>query len=148
MRVRAGRRTCLEQKQPVEARLSCGAGLTGRYFGGQATQQEQRFDARGEDPDQFAGWFEQAMNAFSHLRLFVRLCKFMSGNHRGDRSLFSVRFCSAANHGQGICSIRIDFQLGTNGGDANGFAVTWEGPYRKKLPLPERWGDWRFVERL
>ena len=64
MRVRAGRRTCLEQKQPVEARLSCGAGLTGRYFGGQATQQEQRFDARGEDPDQFAGWFEQSMTLF------------------------------------------------------------------------------------
>jgi hypothetical protein len=69
----------------------CGAGLTGRYLGGQATQQEQRFDARGEDPDQFAGWFEQAMNALLHLRLFGRLCKFMSGNHRGDRSLFSVR---------------------------------------------------------
>ena len=95
MRVRVGRRTCLEQKQPVEARLSCGAGLTGRYLGGQATQQEQRFDARGEDPDQFAGWFEQAMNDFSHLRLFGRLCKFMSGNHRGDRSLFSVRLLSS-----------------------------------------------------
>lgn len=27
-------------------------GLTGRYLGGQATQQEQRFDALGADPDQ------------------------------------------------------------------------------------------------
>jgi hypothetical protein len=36
-------------------------GLTGRYLGGQATQQWQRFDARGGDPDQFAGWFCQCM---------------------------------------------------------------------------------------
>lgn len=34
-------------------------GLAGRYLGGQATQQGQRFWARGEDPDQFAGWFGQ-----------------------------------------------------------------------------------------
>jgi hypothetical protein len=36
-------------------------GLTGRYLGGQAAQQWQRFDARGGDPDQFAGWFGQRM---------------------------------------------------------------------------------------
>ena len=47
-------------KQPVEA-LEIGAlGLAGRYLGGQATHQGQRFWARGEDPDQFAGWFGQS----------------------------------------------------------------------------------------
>jgi hypothetical protein len=32
---------------------------------------------------------------------------------------FFQSVCSAANRDWGICSIRIDFQLGTNGGDAN-----------------------------
>ena len=42
-------------------RYSIGAlGLAGRYLGGQATHQGQRFWARGEDPDQFAGWFGQS----------------------------------------------------------------------------------------
>lgn len=35
-------------------------GLAGRYLGGQASQRGQRFWARGEDPDQFAGWFGQS----------------------------------------------------------------------------------------
>jgi len=111
MRVRAGRRTCLEQKQPVEARLSCGAGLTGRYFGGQATQQEQRFDARGEDPDQFAGWFEQIVRDSPHLRLFARLCELMSGNHRGDRSLFSVRLRKMQTRIEGFVRSELTFSL-------------------------------------
>jgi len=42
-------------------------GLTGRYLGGQATQQWQRFDARGGDPDQFAGWFYQGIRAANTL---------------------------------------------------------------------------------
>ena len=52
------------------------------------------------------------------LRFDGRSCEFMSGNHRGDRSLFSIRL-RLRKGGWGICSIRIDFQLGTNGGDAN-----------------------------
>jgi hypothetical protein len=64
-------------------------GLTGRYLGGQATQQEQRFDALDEDPDQFAGWFYQAMKLFTLQLPFVgsQRVGFMSGNHRGGRSL-------------------------------------------------------------
>ncbi|MDY7561439.1 hypothetical protein QN382_19240 [Pseudomonas sp. 10B1] len=42
-------------------------GLTGRYLGGQAAQQWQRFDARGGDPDQFAGWFCQVIRAANTL---------------------------------------------------------------------------------
>ena len=64
-------------------------GLTGRYLGGQATQQEQRFAALGADPDQFAGWFYQAMKLFTLQLPFVgnQRVGFMSGNHRGGRSL-------------------------------------------------------------
>ena len=62
-------------------------GLTGRYLGGQATQQEQRFDARGADPDQLqAGsvrpWIIALPLPFAGSRHAA-----MSGNHRGDRSL-------------------------------------------------------------
>jgi hypothetical protein len=49
----------------------------------------------------------------------------MSGNHRGGRSLFSARY-RWMSFGWGICSTRIDFQLGTNGGDANSIALSME----------------------
>jgi hypothetical protein len=51
---------------------------------------------------------------------------------------FFQSVCSAANHGWGICSIRIDFQLGTNGGDANGFDIRREGLFQN---------EWQFAAR-
>ena len=50
-------------------------GLAGRYLGGQATQQGQRFWARGEDPDQFAGWFGQSIGTSRHPLLVQRQCR-------------------------------------------------------------------------
>ena len=50
--------------------------LAGRYLGGQATQQGQRFWAQGEDPDQFAGWFGQSKCASRHPLLSIqRSCR-------------------------------------------------------------------------
>lgn len=40
---------------------------------------------------------------------------------------FFQPICLAADNDWGICSIRIDFQLGTNGDNANGFNLRREG---------------------
>jgi len=70
------RRTRLEQSSQFEALIKFGAlGLAGRYLGGQASQQGQRFWARGEDPDQFAGWFGQSIETSRHPLLVQRLCR-------------------------------------------------------------------------
>jgi hypothetical protein len=50
----------------------CALGPAGRYLGGQATHQGQRFWARGEDPDQFAGWFGQSNSAWQHPLLSIQ----------------------------------------------------------------------------
>jgi hypothetical protein len=114
-------------KAASEARLSYSAGLTGRYFGGQATQQEQRFDARGEDPDQFAGWFEQTMIASPHLRSFGRLCEFMSGNHRGDRSLFSIRLLNRQTGIEGFVRSELTFSLVLTAAMLTDLIGQWKG---------------------
>ena len=43
----------------------------------------------------------------------------LPGNHRGGRSRFSVRLLIKGSWLWGICSARIDLQLGTNAADTN-----------------------------
>jgi hypothetical protein len=114
-------------------------GLTGRYLGGQAAQQWQRFDARGGDPDQFAGWFYQGIRAANTLPV----------NEEGSVSslcletievvdpLLSTTFHVLNVGAEGICSTRIDFQLGTNGGNINRIARTREAVGAKYFPRDE-----------
>jgi hypothetical protein len=120
-------------------------GLTGRYLGGQAAQQWQRFDARGGDPDQFAGWFYQGIRAANTLPV----------NKEGSVSslcletievvdpLLSTTFHVLNVGAEGICSTRIDFQLGTNGGNINRIGRTREAVGAKYFPRDEPRACWR-----
>ena len=56
-----------------------------------------------------------------------------------DPCFQSVR--SVANRDWGICSIRIDFQLGTNGGDASGVIRTRQALNRNLLKKVGRRGE-------
>jgi hypothetical protein len=63
----------------------------------------------------------------------------MSGNHRGGRSLVvSSLFIRVEVACRGTFSTRIDFQLGTNGDNANSVALALEGAVRKNLLAKRR----------
>jgi hypothetical protein len=74
----------------------------------------------------FAGWFWQGMDLKNILPV---VGKAMSVSNVWKPSRWSIPFFSPLSfdeRGWGICSTRIDFQLGTNGGDANSVAVAME----------------------
>ena len=130
------RRTRLEQSSQFEALIIGALGLAGRYLGGQATHQGQRFWARGEDPDQFAGWFGQSNEPGNTLcfRFKGRVgARFTWKPSRWSIPLF--RWLLPVEGSGGICSTRIDFQLGTNAADSNGLIWQREGGWQKNSML-------------
>lgn len=77
-----------------------------------------------------AGWAVHESSAHTSVSTAGRVSSCLETIEVIDPFFQSVR--SVGDRDWGICSIRIDFQLGTNGGDANGFDSAVQASTTKK----------------